>query len=50
MIEEQAISRIFDCFCKVCIRNEWISYLREQKKLRNEKSVLMLRIKKSGTI
>ena len=34
MIEEQAISRIFDCFCKVCIRNEWISYLREQKKIK----------------
>ena len=33
MIEEQAISRSFDCFCKVCIRNEWISYLREQKKI-----------------
>ena len=33
MMEEQSISRIFDSFCKVCIRNEWISCLREQKKI-----------------
>lgn len=33
MIEKQAILRVFDCFCKVCIRNEWISCLREQKKI-----------------
>lgn len=33
MVDEEIISRIFDRFCVVCIRNEWISWLREQKRL-----------------
>ena len=32
-MDEQSILRVFDSFCKVCIRNEWISCLREQKKI-----------------
>lgn len=32
-MDEQSISRVFDSFCKVCLRNEWISCLREQKKI-----------------
>lgn len=33
-MDEQSILRVFDSFCKVCIRNEWISCLREQKKIK----------------
>lgn len=33
MIDEEMICRTFDKFCVVCIRNEWISCLREQKRI-----------------
>lgn len=33
MLDEEMICRIFDRFCVVCIRNEWISWLREQKRM-----------------
>ncbi len=33
MLDEEMICRIFDRFCVVCIRNEWISWLREQKRI-----------------
>lgn len=33
MLNEEMICRIFDRFCMVCIRNEWISWLREQKRI-----------------
>lgn len=33
MLDEEMMCRIFDRFCVVCIRNEWISWLREQKRM-----------------
>ena len=33
MLDEEMMCRIIDRFCVVCIRNEWISWLREQKRM-----------------
>ncbi|MBQ7066924.1 MAG: hypothetical protein IJN92_08875 [Lachnospiraceae bacterium] len=33
MLDEEMICRIFDSFCVVCIRNEWIRWLREQQRI-----------------